>query len=42
MAVWTFVIFPALAFIFMVTWDTGVVSPGVLGLMGKMCIRDSL
>jgi len=34
MAVWTFVIFPALAFIFMVTWDTGVVSPGVLGLMG--------
>lgn len=34
MAVWTFIIAPALAFIFMVTWNAGAISNGVLVLMG--------
>lgn len=34
MAVWTFVIAPALAFIFMVTWNAGAITNGVLVLMG--------
>ncbi len=34
MAIWTFVIAPALAFIFLVTWNAGAVSNGVLILMG--------
>ena len=34
MALWTFVIAPALAFIFMVTWNASAISNGVLVLMG--------
>ena len=34
MALWTFAVAPALAFIFLVTWNASAISPGVLVLMG--------